>query len=291
MNPSLIAIIGLGIGAYIYVQYHSAKASPTAPAGQKPPSSPTPPVVADHIDIAVPAPVPPSATPAQSPNLGNTGLPKIGGDPTSTARAILPTIDKVLGPNWQQTIRRQIEQYCFKSSTGRAAALKFLEDTVRYCSNDLAYNMCAANTQTLTNPRGLEVIDRNAFDSEWKNWIQQRKENVLNLIQQLAFRNKYSQTYMDPSGVENQIRYILNELSNEGFGPAVFYGTMPPGVPGKSEEVYFLRDILGRYGWNVPQEKLERPAEAGQSNYALYMESLQHINSVITSKWAAAGCK
>lgn len=122
MNPSLIAIIGLGIGAYIYARrpHHSAKASPTAPAGQKPPSSPTPPVVADHIDIAVPAPVPPSATPAQSPNLGNTGLPKIGGD---------------------------------------------------------------------------------------------------------------------------------------------------------------------------PKEKLERPAAAGQSNYALYMESLQHINAVITSKWAAAGCK
>lgn len=285
MNPLLIAIIGLGIGAWIYTRkpHHSAKASPTtAPARQQPSSSPTPPVPIDHIDIAVPAPVP---------NNPNPSLPPKIGDPTSTARAIPPTIDKLLGPDWQQTIRRQIDQYCFKSSTGRAAALKFLEDTIRYCNNDLAYNMCAANTQTLTNPKGLEVIDRNAFDNEWKTWVRERSEKVQQLIQQLAFRNKYSQTYVDPAGVENQIRYILNELSNEGFGPAVFFGTMPPGVPSKAEEVYFLQDILGRYGWNVPQEKLERPAEAGQSNYALYMESLQHINAVITSKWAAAGCK
>lgn len=191
-------------------------------------------------------------------------------------------ITNALGPNWEERIRAQIKAYCWKSKTGRERALSMLDGAKRACAT--SYDHCMAFSRTWSHPRGMEVIDQNAFWDEWKAWVEDRRTAILlDVVRVLAFNNKYSSLYTPPEKVKSLAASIIHELKKEGFGPEVFYGSLTTADKDPHQEIVHLRLVLQDLGWDVPFELLRH----GEENY---MARLRHINEVIRKKWEVAQC-
>lgn len=191
-------------------------------------------------------------------------------------------ITNALGPDWFNKMMSQIGGYCWKSKTGREQAMKGLEQTRYAC--ETSYDHCMSWARTWSDPRGLEIIDQNAFWDEWKAWVNDRKNTLLwNVVRPMAFGNRYSQLFTPPETLKSLAASVIKELKQEGFGPQVFYGSLAPADQDRHQEILFLQMILRDLDWDVPLDRLQH----GMENYTEY---LRHINEVIRKKWEVAKC-